>query len=122
MPPRKSDSSRRNDVAMAKFVLNDPEGPVPAAAAGVPLLAPSPAPAPMRPGSTPAADPVEMDTDRPRESAPPSDRRSDKDGRDTVAIEVREHTHRPPGRTAGRERTAMASRVWHTPQADGPYG
>lgn len=89
MPPRKSDSSRRNDVTMAKFVLNDPEGPVPAAAAAVPPLAPSPVPAPVvRPGSTPvAADPVEMDTDRPSESAPPSDRRSDKDARDAVAIE-----------------------------------
>lgn len=93
MPPRKSDSSRRNDVTMAKFVLNDPEGAVPATAApaavAVPPLAPSPAPAPVvRPGSTPvAADPVEMDTDRPSESAPPSDRRSDKDARDAVAIE-----------------------------------
>lgn len=72
---------------MAKFVLNDPEGPVPPAAAAVPPLAPAPAPAQMRTGGTPAADPVEMDTDRPSESAPPSDRRSDKDGRDTVAIE-----------------------------------
>ncbi|KAK8048587.1 hypothetical protein PG994_010317 [Apiospora phragmitis] len=115
--PRSSStaSTRRNDVSLATFVLADDqeEGqspnpiprrmeppfahtiPVPQASVHTPtpkpasasVRAPTVAPITMASSATPVED---MDTDRPSESAPPSDKKGGADSsKDTVAIEVR---------------------------------
>ncbi|KAI1840175.1 hypothetical protein JX266_013628 [Neoarthrinium moseri] len=79
--PRKSDSSRRSDVSMAKFVLADSEGSQPEPAtqteSSTRPLAPA---APARPASS-----MEVDPERGSESVPPSEKRERE--RDSVAIE-----------------------------------
>ncbi|KAK7750405.1 hypothetical protein SLS62_007704 [Diatrype stigma] len=84
MPPRKSDPVRRSDTTNAQFVLKDdvettrkfaPASSSPAHVPAVPAAA-----------AAPATTATEMETDRPSESVPPTDREK-KEGRDAVTIE-----------------------------------
>ncbi|RYP63108.1 hypothetical protein DL769_007065 [Monosporascus sp. CRB-8-3] len=82
MPPRKSDPARRSDTTTASFALvEDVEAtealaPHASSSARIPTAA-------AAASSTPAA---MMETDRPSESAPPTDKEK-KEGRDSVTIE-----------------------------------
>ncbi|KAI4602604.1 hypothetical protein KJ359_007821 [Pestalotiopsis sp. 9143b] len=84
MPPRKSDSSRRSDVSMARFALVDGEGtpaepsPVsaPAADSSLPPLSTT--------SKTAATETPDIDMERASETAPHSDKKE----KDTTTIEV----------------------------------
>ncbi|RYP43288.1 hypothetical protein DL768_010001 [Monosporascus sp. mg162] len=79
MPPRKSDPARQSDTTTASFVLaEDVEAPALPASSSARIPTASSAAS-----STPAA---MMETDRPNESAPPTDKER-KEGRDSVTIE-----------------------------------
>lgn len=72
MPPRKSDPVRRSDTTNAQFVLKD----------DIEIRNSTPTSS-----LQPTATATEMETDRPSESAPPTDKEK-KEGRDSITIEV----------------------------------
>ncbi len=77
MPPRKSDPMGRSDTISAQFVLKD----------DVQIGSSAPALSSARIQTASPATPVAMETDRPSESAPPTDK-DKKEGRDATTIEV----------------------------------